>query len=102
MLTVRYDYTNNIKPVILDSNLEISLTSKIINQKPIIFCSNDSSFDDLKIKKLRFLNCVIIQVALNDNKLLDLYQIIKILSEMGYKSLMVNYLIKGGRWGYCY
>jgi len=93
-LTTRYGkHGRDPLRVILDSNLILSLESKILHHNSlaptIIFCS--SSSDKKKLSLLTKMKGVIVQTVSHDAKeKLDLVEILKHLGEMGICSLLVE------------
>ena len=93
-LTTRYGkHARDPLRVILDSNLILSLESKILHHNSlaptIVFCS--SSSDKKKLSLLTKMKGVIVQTVSHDAKeKLDLVEILKHLGEMGICSLLVE------------
>jgi diaminohydroxyphosphoribosylaminopyrimidine deaminase/5-amino-6-(5-phosphoribosylamino)uracil reductase len=91
-LTVRLTNGKNPYRIILDNNLETSINSKLFSemykQKTLVFTSLPES--DNKFKKFRNNGIQVIRIAIEDDKNLDLHEIIKYLGKMNITSILVE------------
>ena len=96
-LTCRVDGLNHTSParIILDKKLKVSLKSKIIRQakkyKTIIFYNKSNQ---KKIRNFKNLNVDLYYISLDEERNLDLYQILIILKDLGYQRILLESGIK--------
>jgi 3,4-dihydroxy 2-butanone 4-phosphate synthase/GTP cyclohydrolase II len=89
-LNVRHVVGPTPIPILLDSQLKIPLDAKVVNSntRSIIFCSDAANSEKKKLLLNR--NVIINSLALNDDGLLPLKEILEILFEMNFSNVMVE------------
>lgn len=81
-LTVRYDYSSNIRPVIIDRYLELDRELKVFSNNPLVLCS--SSVPKEKIENYPY-ECISLA-----GDYFDIAELLKALKSHGIHSLLVE------------